>query len=98
MEKPKRLVLRVGEELPLVLPANPTTGYRWEALVDRSGLRVKDSGFHAAGSGLGRGGKQEFAITAVAEGEYRVRLIYKRPWEATSAKEDLYIVTATPAA
>lgn len=95
MEKPKKLVLHVGEELQLELPSNPTTGYLWEAHVNHPGLQVKDSGFRAQETGFGGGGKQILGIAAKAKGEYVVRLAYKRPWEATPAQEDLYIVTAT---
>jgi inhibitor of cysteine peptidase len=95
LEQPKRLVLRVGEELQIELPSNPTAGYLWEAHVDHPGLQVKDSGFRLEGSAVGAGGKQILGVEATAKGEYIVRLAYKRPWETDSVREAIYVVTAT---
>ncbi|WP_025109195.1 protease inhibitor I42 family protein [Pseudomonas sp. H1h] len=74
-----------GQNLIVMLPSNPTTGYRW-AIQDSAGgvLRAlspevysspKDSGM------VGAGGFSTWRFQAFATGTGRLRLTSQQPWE-----------------
>lgn len=94
MASAKRLSARVGEQLYIELPSNPSTGYFWEAHVDHPDIQVREAGFRSGHGGIGGGGVQVFGVSARARGEYAIRLAYRRPWEKEPAREDVYVVTA----
>jgi predicted secreted protein len=78
----KTVELHVGDDLEIVLPGNPTTGYVWEASsLDSAVLRLDKSDFIAGDKAIGSGGMEVFKLNAIGEGRGELRLIYHRPFE-----------------
>lgn len=85
--------LRVGETLRILLPAQPSTGYSWEMRVEDPSVLAPDEAACPApradgvlDGGLDRGlvggvAPVCFAFRALAPGETRVALTYRRHWE-----------------
>ncbi|WP_017937659.1 protease inhibitor I42 family protein [Zestomonas thermotolerans] len=80
---PVRLV--VGQTLTLILPSNPTTGFRWQLHEAAPGVlgslspevysAPEDAGL------VGGAGESTWRFQASAPGEGRLLLTYQRPWE-----------------
>ncbi|MCX7751140.1 MAG: protease inhibitor I42 family protein [Candidatus Bipolaricaulota bacterium] len=74
--------LRVGENLMVALPGNPTTGYRWEVREEPACLgRVPGPEYRSASDLIGGGGTFFFRYKAVTPGAGSLQLVYRRPWE-----------------
>ena len=74
--------IRIDDELEVVLPANPTTGYIWEVdSLDSTVLRRDKSVFLASDNALGSGGMEIIKLHAIAAGKSLVSLIFHRPFE-----------------
>lgn len=76
---------QVGDEFSIVLPSNPTTGYKWELIkpVDGDVLELQDIEYTSkCEDGLvGCGGVEVWNFFATSEGETTISLKYARPWE-----------------
>ena len=87
----KPLKLQQGQELVLMLPSNPTTGFRWEirnpaASVLRSlGPEVYNNPEDAGV--VGSAGESTWRFRVAGSGEDHLQLIYHRPWEPEVAPE-----------
>jgi len=78
----KTVEIRVDDELEVILPGNPTTGYVWEvSSLDSSILRLNKSEFLASDKAIGSGGMEIIKFHAFASGTSEVRLIFHRPFE-----------------
>ena len=79
-----------GDTIQVVLSGNPTTGYEWVfAGTDESILASAGSSYtpdSASAEIVGSGGTYRYLFTAVAAGEVRLRLVYKRSWETEIAE------------
>ena len=77
--------VQAGGEFSIVLPSNPTTGYKWELLepVDDDVLELQDTEYTSkCKDGLvGCGGVEVWNFFAASEGETTISLKYARPWE-----------------
>lgn len=74
--------ISVGDELEIVLPGNPTTGYVWEvSWHDANILKLVDAKFYADLKAIGAGGTEIVKFCAIAEGKSEVKLIFHRPFE-----------------
>jgi inhibitor of cysteine peptidase len=74
--------LHVDDHLVIALPANPTTGYSWTAIVSDPTV-VHATGSKQVtpkGSGIGAGGTQRLTFTALAKGSSTLELVYDRPF------------------
>lgn len=85
------LQLRVGQDFNLRLPSNPTTGFRW--VMRENGAPVLQllgpevySTPEEAGV-VGSAGVSTWRFRAVARGDGRLSLDYRRPWENGVAAE-----------
>jgi inhibitor of cysteine peptidase len=86
----KTMTVKSGETFTVKLDENPTTGYSWNLTVG-DGLKVVDSKYVPNATGLiGSGGYHIWTIKASKAGTYMVSGIYKRPWEATTGREQTY--------
>lgn len=87
----KPLKLHQGQELVLMLPSNPTTGFRWEihnpaaSVLHSLGPEVysnpEDAGV------VGSAGESTWRFRVSGSGEDHLQLVYRRPWEADVAPE-----------
>ncbi len=78
-------VLRVGQELQVILPANPTTGYAWKVARLPAVLRQLGPEEYIREAGrenmAGAGGTSLWRFEALAPGNGELELTYQREWE-----------------
>jgi inhibitor of cysteine peptidase len=80
-------ILAVGDELALVLPENPTTGFRWELVSDGVPACRLEGDEYRSPSGLpGAGGTHQWRFRATQAGIGTIELRYRRPWLKDAAK------------
>ena len=93
----RQVTLKVGEPFILDLESNPSTGYRW-IVTASDGLRIEE-GFVAPEDEdvVGAPGKQTFAISADAEGEYVFEVQYRRPDDEAAVDGRMMEITVTSA-
>lgn len=82
----KVLHIKAGNLMALKLDSNPSTGYRWDVVLDKAA----EGKIERVGSSFimpredertGASGTEILVLAAQAAGEYTVNLEYKRPWE-----------------
>lgn len=75
--------LEVGDILEVVLPANPSTGYAWEAgFYNQSVLKPYGKPeFYSTSTNLGAEETQKLHMEAIGEGETDLVLVYRRSFE-----------------
>jgi inhibitor of cysteine peptidase len=77
------ITTKVGERFQIDVQSVPTAGYLWEAEVPKGKARLLEHVMPKAdASTIGGGGMERFVFEAKARGEFTIRLINKRPWEA----------------
>lgn len=74
------------ERFVIALEENPTTGYVWEAVFDRSMIEQLGKDHHRANSSMGAGGTTEFTFQAMKKGTTRIVFRLARPWEGVAVK------------
>ena len=77
------VVLHAGQELSIVLPENPTTGYRWQ--VEQTGEPVctlVDDTFEPPDPPVqpGQPGRRRWRFQAAQPGSGQIALASRRPW------------------
>jgi len=84
----RQVALKDDQVLVVSLPANPSTGYRWE-IDGIDGARLRQVGkteFRSSSPGLlGAPGEQVMRFQALKQGTARLGLVYRRPWEEKTA-------------
>lgn len=80
---PASKTVSAGEEFDVRLPANPSTGFRWQVgSIDDKVVRLVDTRYEATGTGqVGGGGTDIFTFVGVGKGRGSIKLVYVRPWE-----------------
>jgi len=91
----KPLKLHEGQELVLILPSNPTTGFRWEMRNAANGLlqslgpevysNPEDAGL------VGSAGESTWRFRVTGSGEDKLELAYRRPWEQEVAPAQTFV-------
>jgi inhibitor of cysteine peptidase len=78
----KTVEINVGDDLEVVLPGMPTTGYIWElSPPDSSVLKPGKADFFADDKAIGSSGMEVISFHAIAVGKSQVKLIFHRPFE-----------------
>ncbi|WP_374568644.1 protease inhibitor I42 family protein [Ideonella sp.] len=85
--------LRVGAEVVIQLPDNPSTGYRWEIEADKSVVDIKRHHFEQQAHQVGGGGESSWVLQAIAPGVSPVKLMLWRPWESERDAIQRFVVT-----
>ncbi len=86
--------LRIGDELEVTLPGNPTTGYVWEASsLDPALLKQDNPAFLPADKSIGSGGLEVIKLLAIGEGSSEIKLIYHRPFEKNKPSVKTFAIT-----
>jgi len=71
-----------GEEWPLKLHSNPSTGYMWRVVnADAEYFQVINESEIGSSNGIGKPEEQILRFRGVKDGETTLRLAYIRPWE-----------------
>ncbi len=83
----RRHSVRVGDEVTVVLPETPTTGYRWHPDVDATALEPTDDQYEGPTEPRGAGGTRRLTFTARRAGPVHLRLVKWRAWETSAVEE-----------
>ena len=83
---PAPVLLTIGQECAVRLPANPSTGYEWvlQPIVPAVVQPVGAGDYVAAAAvpqRVGQGGEMVFRLRAVARGNATLQWDYRRAWE-----------------
>jgi predicted secreted protein len=92
----RSLALTEPQELVITLPANPSTGFLWQAVALDSGVLVEtDPGAlrYVEATTPGVAAQQVLRFRAIGAGTTDLRLSYRRPWETDTAPADTFAVT-----
>jgi predicted secreted protein len=90
----KTVEIEVGDDLEVVLPANPTTGYVWEvSSLDSTVVSLINSEFVANDNAIGSGGVDLIKFHAVGKGTSAVRMIFHRPFEVNKPPIKTFLMT-----
>jgi predicted secreted protein len=82
--KVEQISAKVNDPFTISLPANPTTGYEWNANYDYVLLKEESAQFERAPAEtvrVGAGGTFVFVFTPIKPGKTTIRFVYKRSWE-----------------
>jgi predicted secreted protein len=72
--------------LSIELPSNPSSGYSWSfGSLDNALLEVVETRFVATRDVPGSGGRQVWAVRALAAGRARISLKHWRSWEGEAS-------------
>ncbi len=75
----------LNEDFLITLPANPSTGYSWEARFDEDYLMLRSKDFVQDKSSkpdvVGAGGTEIFTFAPIKSGNTAITMLYKRSWE-----------------
>jgi inhibitor of cysteine peptidase len=93
--------VEVGQEFVIALESSPTTGYRWQFIdpLDEEILELVGSEYKGSeDERVGAGGEEVLTFRAISQGETRIAVGYKRPWErnAPLAKTRTFAVVVRP--
>ena len=83
----RRLTVRVGETVTVVLAENPTTGYRWHPDVDLTKLEQLDDRYDGQAQPRGAPGFRRLTFRPSQSGPVRLRVVLQRSWEHTHIGE-----------
>jgi len=86
--------LEVGDMLEVVLPANPSTGYIWEAgFYNQSVLKsYGEAEFWSSSANLGAEESQTLHFEAIGVGETELILVYQRSFEDEGVNQQTFHV------
>lgn len=82
-----RRTARVGEDLTVVLPENPTTGYRWHPEIDATTLQQTGDRYIGPTEPRGAAGTRRLAFRVLRAGPVHLRVVKRRPWEGAAVEE-----------
>ena len=87
--------MKTSDMLVVALDGNITTGFNWIPAAQDPVLleQVGDAEVTPEGEGLGAPGKIVLQFKAVAEGQTKLKLEYKRAWETDVQPENTFEVT-----
>ena len=95
----KTIEVTVGQELEVILEANPTTGYTWAVAEPAEEQIIRQRGeieFVPASKALGAGGVQIIRFEVVGAGQTTLKLIYHRPWESVEPLHTFSVTVIAP--
>jgi inhibitor of cysteine peptidase len=98
-ESDTSISVKTGQRFVLALPANPSTGYSWKAIIANPTV-VRPTGsqqVNPPSAPPGAGGTQRLGFKAVAKGTTTLDLLYDRPFAQGSpgAKDVTFTVTVS---
>lgn len=83
----------LGSQFIISAEGNATTGYIWEAGFDQAYVNLVSSEYVIDNPGLmGSGGKDRFVFQPLKQGETKIVLTYKRPWEQQTGETATFVV------
>lgn len=86
--------VRLGDEITLSLPENPTTGYRWAVdVLDPHLVSLTAQPYTPDSPALGSGGTAQWLLRPIGPGTTTLKLKQWRPWEGDSSIIGRYTIT-----
>jgi inhibitor of cysteine peptidase len=74
--------LNIGEKFEIILPENPSTGFRWNLVSNgEPACKLLDNSFVPSSGSPGSSGNHSWQFQAVQEGLGKIELVYRRSWE-----------------
>jgi predicted secreted protein len=74
-----------------------STGYSWSARFDEGFLKLEKSWYEKPESKLvGAPGKQVFVFVPLKQGNAKIEMLLKRPWESSELKTEVYEISILP--
>jgi inhibitor of cysteine peptidase len=90
-------VVRIGDEITVVLDENPTTGYRWHTDLDGTRLQLTADHYQGPGRPIGAGGSRSLTFEPQQLGPTQLHLVKRRSWEQKAVAEfDVTLDVAAP--
>jgi inhibitor of cysteine peptidase len=80
-------VVRIGDEITVVLDENPTTGYRWHADIDTARLQLIADHYQGPARPAGAGGSRYLTFAPLQSGQVELHLVKHRSWEQAVVAE-----------
>ncbi|MFX0042979.1 MAG: protease inhibitor I42 family protein [Candidatus Hodarchaeota archaeon] len=75
------------KEFSISLDSNPTTGYSWVPIFDKSFLELRGRSFKRDDQKFGSPSKEVFKFYPIRRGNTTLKMIYKRSWEEKGVKK-----------
>jgi len=88
----KTLSASPGDSIVLVLPENPSTGYRWEMETTGGIVPVSDSFFPSDTGLIGAPGTHLWRFIVKGSGFQKISGTYRRPWVPVSGGEKKFVL------
>jgi inhibitor of cysteine peptidase len=79
-EPTETIQVAAHEQFAISLAANPTTGYGWQASVDRDYVELHSQEFEPGAQAPGAAGRELFQFRARQAGKTAIDFEYRRPW------------------
>ena len=80
------------KEFSISLDSNPTTGYSWVPIFDKSFLELRDRSFKRNDQKFGSPSKEVFKFYPIKNGNTTLTMIYKRAWEEKGIQKVTFII------
>jgi inhibitor of cysteine peptidase len=87
------IAVRVGDDVTLLLPDNPSTGFRWAVDADPDFVKIEVGEFIPPSTMVGGGGEAHWSFKAKRPGITKVTLTRWRPWEGERSAIERYEIT-----
>lgn len=78
------------KEFSISLDSNPTTGYSWVPLFDKSFLELRDRSFKRYTKKYGSPLKETFKFYPIKRGNTTITMIYKRAWKEKGIQQVVF--------
>lgn len=82
----KEILAISGKEFYISLESNPSTGYLWDAIFDRSSLELVNREYHRSSTAIGGGGVTVLTFNPKTMGRAVLEMRLKRSWEEDAIK------------
>jgi inhibitor of cysteine peptidase len=92
-EKDAGRVIKIytGDQLQIVLEANPSTGYTWEPIsIDTKVLKPGDTDYVPNAGHFGSSGRMILRFEAVDRGYTSLKLVYHQPFEKDTPPRNMF--------
>jgi predicted secreted protein len=89
----ENITVKKGQEFPIILESNPTTGYQWIPKFNTGIIILSSHRFEPTTTKLiGGAGTDIFKFKAIGYGTESLKMFYKRSWEKEFAKEKVFVI------
>jgi inhibitor of cysteine peptidase len=92
-EKEENITIKTGQEFTITLDSNPTSGFKWHPVFNRSIINLVSHDFQSSTANrVGSSGKDIFTFLAIKFGSDKLKMVYKRRWEEQFVAEKVFVI------